>query len=195
MPLQHTDLTAVSRGGQNYSMQASVLLDYIQSNIGSNEIEVATIAARNALTSADVSLGDRVRVLDATGDATVNTGWAIYSYTNPGWLKIAEQEGIDVAGVASNLAYVASGAGGTVTNSNGSGFSLPLADGATNAGLMTPAQFTKLSNITISGAVNLDTIATKAHDPVTLAGNATNNPLTLNGQQLGFNIASLAVLP
>ena len=49
-------------------------------------------------------------------------------------------------GGATNLAYTASPTGGTVTSDTGTDATLPLADG-TNAGLMTPAQHTKLAGI------------------------------------------------
>lgn len=49
-------------------------------------------------------------------------------------------------GGATNLAYAASPTGGTVTSDTGTDATLPLADG-TNAGLMAPAQHTKLAGI------------------------------------------------
>jgi len=49
-------------------------------------------------------------------------------------------------GSATNLGYTAAPANGTVTSSTGTSATLPAADG-TNAGLMTPAQVTKLAGI------------------------------------------------
>ena len=64
--------------------------------LGSIKYTVADITARNSLTG--LKTGDLVFVTDATTDATVNRGWAIYRYssTRPNWLKIAENESLDV---------------------------------------------------------------------------------------------------
>jgi hypothetical protein len=48
-------------------------------------------------------------------------------------------------GGATDLAYIATPTNGTVTSSTGSGATIPLADG-TNAGLLTPAEKTKIAN-------------------------------------------------
>jgi hypothetical protein len=66
---------------------------------GFKEIKVvATIAARDAITGDNLYDGLIVRVLDATGDTTVTSGWAEYSYdaTNTAWVKLAEKESMDV---------------------------------------------------------------------------------------------------
>jgi hypothetical protein len=59
---------------------------------------VANIAVRNAITEPELYDGLRVRVLDATGDPTVSSGWAEYSYdvANTTWIKTGEKESIDV---------------------------------------------------------------------------------------------------
>ena len=44
----------------------------------------------------DAKSGDTCFVTDASGDDTVNTGWAIYRYNGSSWVKIQEQEGLDV---------------------------------------------------------------------------------------------------
>ena len=56
---------------------------------------VADIAARNALTPNN---GSMALVLDATGDATVQTGAATYVYqlSTTTWIKIAEHESLDL---------------------------------------------------------------------------------------------------
>lgn len=56
---------------------------------------------------------------------------------------------------ATNLSYTASPTNGTVVSDTGNDATLTLAD-ATNAGLMSPGDFTKLGNITLSGAIDLD---------------------------------------
>lgn len=62
-----------------------------------NRVErVANIAARNALASADFN--QMVLVVDATGDATVAAGSALYYFHNAdnSWTKVAEYEAMDV---------------------------------------------------------------------------------------------------
>lgn len=63
-------------------------------------------------------------------------------------------------GGATNLSYTAAPAQGTVTSDTGTDATLPLANG-TNAGLMAPAQFTKLGHISVTQAVDLDAMETK----------------------------------
>jgi len=76
-------------------------LDDSLSALGTVEHEAADIAARDALLAADLSIGDNVFVTDASGDTTVDAGWALYRVTavTPalGFLKIHEQEGLDVS--------------------------------------------------------------------------------------------------
>ena len=64
---------------------------------------VADIAARNALTG--MTDGAQVRVLDASADPGVDSGWAIYSYveSSQSWTKIAEQESLDIIEDWSNI--------------------------------------------------------------------------------------------
>lgn len=56
---------------------------------------------------------------------------------------------------ATNLGYTASPTGGIVTSDTGTDASVPLADG-TNAGLMAPAQHTKLAGIAAGAEVNVN---------------------------------------
>jgi hypothetical protein len=195
MAVQGSDSFMISRGGVLYKTLASDILGYIQSQTGTSEYRVADITARNALDSG-MSAGDRVMVDDATGDATVNSGWALYQWLSSGvWRKIAEQESVDVSvGGATNLAYSPGATNGVVTSDTGTDATIPAANG-TNAGLMVPAQFNKLGFLTVTGAVNLDTLASASHAAVTLTGSASTNPLTISGQALGFSIANLTSAP
>lgn len=192
MALQGADNIAISRAGTLYKVAASDVLAYIQANVGTSEYEVANIAARNALSG--VSVGDRVFVIDATGDATVGTGWAIYVWRGAAYTKVAEQEGLDVVVGAANLTYTAGPSNGIVVSSTGTDATLPASSG-TDAGLMIPAQFTKLSNIAVTQAVDLDAIETASHAAVTTAGTASTNPIVVAGQALSFNIANLTTAP
>lgn len=192
MALQGSDNFVIERGGTVYRTLGSDILAYVQANLGTTEYDVATIAARNALTG--LSTGDRVFVLDATGDATVSSGWAIYVWRGAAFTKIAEQEGLDVVIGGADLSYTASPTQGIIVSSTGTDATIPAGNG-TNAGLMVPAQFNKLGNITVTGAVNLDTLASASHAAVTLAGTTNTNPLTLSGQVVGFSISALTAAP
>lgn len=195
MAVQGSDYIMISRGGVLYKVLASDILAYIQSSTGTAEYRVADIAARNALDSS-MSVGDRVMVDDATADATVTSGWALYQWLSSGvWRKIAEAESLDITvGGATNLSYSPGATNGVVTSDTGTDATIPAADG-TNAGLMVPAQFNKLANIAVTQPVDLDAMESSSHAAVTLAGSASTNPLTLSGQQLGFSIANLTSAP
>lgn len=193
MALQGSDLFLISRAGTHYKLAGSDILAYIQANVGTSEYEVANIAARNALSN--LSVGDRVFVTDATGDATVATGWAIYVYRGVGtWTKMAESEGLDVVVGGADLSYTSGTTSGIVVSSSGADATIPAAT-ASIAGLMVPAQFNKLGFIAVTQAVDLDAIEAASHAAVTLSGSAATNPLTLSGQQLGFSIANLTAAP
>ena len=194
MALQGSDQIPISRSGTLYKVTGSDVLAYVQSNVGTGEYKVANITARNALNSS-MSLGDRVIVDDATGDATVGSGWAIYVWVASNtWTKVAEQEGLDVSVGGSNLTYTAGASNGVVASDSGTDATIPAADG-TNAGLMVPAQFTKLGYLTVTASTDLDAIRTASHAAVTTAGSASTNPITVSGQVLSFNIANLTTAP
>lgn len=192
MALQGSDYFVIERGGAVYNVLGSDLLAYLQSNLGTSEYEVLTIAARNALVG--LSIGDRVFVADATADATVGAGWAIYTWRGAGWTKVAEQEGLDVIVGGANLSYTAAPSIGTVVSSTGTSATIPAAD-VTNAGLMLPAHINKLAYVTITASTDLDALRTASHAAVSLSGNANTNPLTLSGQTLGFSISQLTAAP
>lgn len=193
MPVQGSDQFIISRAGTHYKTPASDILAYVQSNVGTSEYEVATIAARNALTG--MSVGDRVFVADATTDATVAVGWAIY--VNRGastWTKVAEQEGLDVVVGGADLTYTSGAANGIVVSSSGADATIP-AGTASIAGLIVPAQFTKLGNITVTAVTDLDAMRSASHAAATVSGSASTNPVTIAGQAIGFSISNLATAP
>lgn len=192
MAINSTDLFIIERSGVNYSATANDISNFVQTQIGTSEYEVADIPARNALTG--LTLGDTVFVTDATGDATVDAGWALYRWMGSAFTKIAEEESLDIVIANTDLSYVASPTQGVIQSSTGNNATVPAAD-ATNAGLMVPAQFNKLTNITVTSPVDLDAINTASHAAVTLAGNVNNNPLTLAGQEMGFSISQLTACP
>lgn len=192
MAVQGSDYFIIERAGAVYNTLASDILAYLQANIGTTEYEVADIAARNALTG--LSVGDRVFVIDASADATVDSGWAIYVWRGAGWTKVAEEEGLDVSVGGANLSYTASPTQGIVVSSSGTDAVIP-ASNSTNAGLMVPAQHDKLAYITVTAATDIDAIRAASHSAVTLAGTTNTNPLTLSGQSIGFSISQLSAAP
>ena len=194
MALQGSDYMVIERAGAVYHILGSDILGYVQANLGTSQYRVADITARNALTG--LSSGDTVMVDDASADATVTSGWALYQWFSAGvWRKIAEEESLDITvGGATNLSYTASSTQGIVVSDTGTDATIPAADG-TNAGLMVPAQFNKLGHLTVTAATNLDNIRTASHAAVTLAGSTNTNPLTLSGQVLGFSISQLTAAP
>jgi hypothetical protein len=197
MPMQGSDNFMISRGGNLYKILGSDILVYVQSQMGTSEYRVANIAARNALDAGgSMSAGDRVMVDDATGDATVTAGWALYQWLGSGvWRKIAEQESLDITvGGATNLTFTPGATSGTVVSDTGTDAIIPAVDG-TNAGLMLPAHKTKVDFITVTAPRDLDALAAASHAAVTLAGSASTNPLTIAGQQLGFSISALTAAP
>ena len=174
MALQGTDQFIIERSSTVYSVLGSDVLAYIQANIGSSEYDVADITARNALSG--LSTGDRVFVVDASADSTVDSGWAIYIWRGSAFTKVAEAEMLDITAGGADLSYTASATQGVVVSSSGINATLPAANG-TNAGLMLPAQFTAL------------------HAAVTRGGTTNNNPIVVTGQVLTFSISNLTAAP
>jgi len=76
-------------------------------------------------------------------------------------------------GGATNLGYTASATNGIVTSDTGTDATLPLGTG-TNAGLLAPAQFTKLSNLsgTNTGDQDLSGYLTSANAATTYVAKA-----------------------
>ena len=107
------------------------------------------------------------------------TGGTYAAQTNTGWQVVAVGSG------TTNLGYSASSTTGTVTSSTGSSAIIPAANG-TDSGLLVPTDFLKLSNITVSSAVNLNTLATNSHAAAT-AGNAG---IAIAGQSIALQLSS-----
>lgn len=175
MALTVTDLFIVERAGVQYQMTASEIADFVGAV---RDFTAADITARDALT--DLAVGDRVFVTDASSEADVTSGWAVYRVQSIGpnaFEKIQEQESLDLTITGSDLGYTAGAASGTITNTGGTDAVIPLADGA-NAGLASPAMFT---NSHVAAAAGL----TAASNPVNVSA----------GQEVTFNITQLAALP
>jgi hypothetical protein len=192
MAVLGSDKFAIDRSGTLYSQDMASVLAYVRSNLGTSEYNVADITARNAL--AGMSVGDIAYVVDASADATVTSGWAVYMWQGAAWSKISEQESIDVVQGGTDLSYTPSAANGIVVSSTGTDATIPAATN-TAAGLLTPAQFDKLQFISVTTGINLDTLQANSHAAVTTAGSANTNPIVVTGQQLSFSIANLTAAP
>jgi len=195
MALQLSDLLIASRAGKPYRLTGTDLMDLIRTELGTNDHEVVTIAQRDALSP---SLGDVVYVKDAyLADSTVNAGWAIYRFlgTNA-YVKVGEQESLDIVITTTNLSTTTTGTSVTVVNSDGSNAVLPVAT-SSSAGVMSAVQVTVLNHLTATGAIDLDQLNTDSHVPVVTAGSAVDNPIHVDPttQSLSFDIASLDPLP
>ena len=92
-----TDSAGNAKSVGNSAMIAAVANTEISTRLAKHNLVeiVADITARNDLASQDRNLV--VMVLDATGDATVSSGAALYAFTNSTntWAKVAEYEGMD----------------------------------------------------------------------------------------------------
>lgn len=93
---------------------------------------------------------DAASALDGTEIVVVSQGGAAKQTTTQ---DIADLGAGGGGGGTTNLAYTASPTGGTVTSDTGTDATLTLADG-TNAGLMAPAQHTKLAGIATGATAN-----------------------------------------
>lgn len=176
MALQNTDLFIVERAGVQYQMTANQIADFVGAV---RDYTVADITGRNTLTG--LTPGDRVFVTDASSEADVNSGWAIYRVVSTGpnvFEKIQEQESMDMVITAStNLSVSRNAVSVTVESDTGTDAVIPLVDG-TNAGLASPAMFTN------------------SHQAATAGLTSSSNPVNVSGSQVvTFNITQLTALP
>lgn len=193
MALAVGDLLIAERGGVVYHLTGQDFLDFFRDNFGTTNYQVADVAARNLLP--DLSLGDTVLVDDATADSTVTSGWAIYrSVGVNSWIKIGEEESLDITIAVTNLGVSSTANSVTVTNSDGTDATIPVAT-ATDAGILSAANAALLSLLSATTAVDLDALATDSHKAATAAGSATTNPINVSAnQELSFSISQLSPL-
>lgn len=104
-----------------------------------------TVEAPTALFVSDESTGEKVKISVEDGSLQVDD------------VDVSAGGG---SGSGANLTYTASPTGGLVASDSGTDATLTLANG-TNAGLMAPAQHTKLGYITVTQSVDLDAIETR----------------------------------
>lgn len=183
MALQSTDLFIVERSGVQYKMTANQIADFVGAVRDLTATTYSNMIAGTFTGGETAKQGDRVFIADASGDSSVDSGYAGYRIDSIGPItvtKMYEQESMDivVTGGTTNLDYTPSAASGTITNDNGDNAVIPLADG-TNAGLMSPAAFQNV------------------HPPASAGLTSAANPVVINGgnQQVTFNITQLDSLP
>ncbi|WP_371366318.1 hypothetical protein SRRS_07300 [Sporomusa rhizae] len=101
---QLTSEKGKANGYPSLDANGRVPISQLPANIKEMRV-VANIAARNAITGEDLYDGLRVRVLDATGDPTVKSGWAEYVYdaATTTWIKLSEKESMDLVLDFSNI--------------------------------------------------------------------------------------------
>lgn len=179
MGLLNTDLFIVERAGVQYHMTADQIADFVGAIKDYTATDYTDLTSETYTGATDIKAGDRVFVSDASGDTSVDSGWAVYRYDGVSYEKVQEQESMDLVVVANtNLGYTASAASGVITNDNGTTATIPLADSA-NAGLMPPSAF--------------DNIHVEATSGLTTASNPIN--VDVATQVLTFGITQLTPLP
>jgi len=177
MALQTTDLFIVERAGVQYKMTATQIADFVGAI---RDFTAADIPARNALTG--LKVGDRVFVTNATGDATVASGWAIYRVSSIGpvvYEKVQEQESMDlIINAVTNLTATISASSIVINSDTGTDATIPLAT-ASLAGLASPSMFTNEHVKAVAGLT------------------AASNPVNVNSttQAITFGITQLTALP
>lgn len=182
MALLNTDLFLVERSGVKYNLTADQIATFVGAVKDLTATSYANMLAGTFVGGATAKTGDRVFVADATGDASVVSGWAIYRISTVLPIvvnKIQEQEGLDlVISTVTNLSYTPSPTGGVVESDNGTDANIPLVNG-TNAGLASPSMFNNEHPKAFSGL------------------NAQTNPININPitQEVTFNITQLTPLP
>lgn len=176
MSIQNTDLFILERAGVQYHMSAQEINEFINAGQDLTALSFADLQSETFVGGATAEAGNKVFINDASGDPTVDSGFAIYRISGVSPLtfdKIQEGESLDLTINTTELDYTATATGGVVGNSNGAGFSIPLATVAL-AGLMSPAEKAQM------------------HDAATVQ---TATPLKITGQEIGFSISQLPELP
>lgn len=155
--------------------------------LGTTEFTAADITARDALTG--LTVGDKVFVTDASTEADVASGWAIYRVQSTGpvvFTKVAEQESLDVAIVANLSLGTIDGTTVGVDIDTGTDVTLPSAT-ATDAGVMPAADKVKVDFVSVTQAVDLDELEAESAALVSLSGVASDD--TTLGAMSANNIA------
>jgi hypothetical protein len=197
MGVQNSDLVIIERSGGLYRATTQEMADYISSVLGTSEYTQPDIEGRNALEAdGKLSLGDRVMVEDASADANVTAGWAVYQKIGVDlFRRIAEEESLDMVLSTTDLSKTATANTVTIISSDGNDVTINAAS-ITEAGMMSAGDKLKVDRLTVSDPINLDTLLSKSHVAATASGDATTNPLQVGADQvLSFSIAALATLP
>jgi hypothetical protein len=181
-----TDLT-VAQVKTLLSYTASDIVNVSAGNIASGNVQGALNELDNEKQVKLQFQDEGVNTGTLGGINTINfTGATVTANSSSGVLTV------DVTGGGAsgntNLSYAASPINGIVASDTGADATLLLADG-TNAGLQSPAQFTKLGFITVTSATNLDTLRTD-----TTTNNAKVSNASHTGDATGSTILTLATV-
>lgn len=166
------DLTSSSSTDLLSAAQGKILNEKIDA-LGTSEGIYDTIASRD-LSTTHVN-GDIVLVVDASGDLTVNSGWALYRFNTGVWLKISEEESLDSSNTSNLSLGVATTTTRDIDNDGGTGVTITEAT-STEAGLLS----------TNNRAIILE--QAKKHNFVSLL-----DPLASNDSSEGYQVGSMWV--
>jgi len=184
------NLTSASTTDALSAAQGMVLLGMIDA-LGTVEHQANDQTDQFALTN--LTMGDKVFVVDATADSAVDTGWAIYRYLGTGtsgayvaadFLKIAEQESLDVT-VTSSWS-MQDEAGASFNIDDGENFKLwrsNAASGAVTANIVNASYVAgsriivnRLAGVTGNLTLDIDVAAGQFVDGNGLVGNLVISP-------------------
>lgn len=222
MTAQTGDFVPISRAGINYKVTAQDIADLGSTTVIDNLTSSSTTAALSAnqgrslkalidglgdiRSAADITARDALADLSANDVVHVSDDgdgkWARYfvisttdgTGANSTFEKINDEDALNAGLGATNLGYTAAPTQGTVTNSSGTDAVIPAATGS-DAGLILPAEKTKVGHLTVTAPTDLDNMRGDSHAAATTSGSATTNPIVVTGQALSFSIENLATAP
>lgn len=132
------------------------------------------------------SIADGALALSKLGQSGATNG-QVATWNGSAWAPATPSGG----GGATNLAYTASATNGIVASSTGTDATIPLGTG-TNAGLLAPSQFTKLSNLS---GINTGDQDLSGYLTIVDAGNTYGPILTPDGDYLTPGTAATTYVP
>lgn len=181
--LDHQTALGIADGDQDFGTFTGVTItDNSTAKVALQELETAIEAITADGNETPIVRGDAVTgVAPTVGEvATPEAGDTASVFLTDGQLEKWVHNGTSwslaytlAANIAADLAYTASPTNGIVTSSTGTDATIPLGTG-TNAGLLAPADKTKVDLITITQAVDLDELEAESANLVTLSGVASD---------------------
>lgn len=173
--------TWVSAGADNWGSQTVVTTGSTLSGNGTSgsPLQVANLGIGTAQIADAAITAAKINSMSASAGQ-------VLKYNGSAWAPGSDDVG--GGGGATNITITHAPTSVTVnSDSGGDGVINPA--NATDAGVMVPAQFNKLANISITQPVDLDALETASHAAVTKSG---ENYLTLTGQAITANAVDLS---